>query len=83
MNPKRKKHFIQLLEAPYKLEQPIKRFKRGEVQKVISNLNPEKSSDYDLISGKILKELPIIGIKYLIQLFSASCSKDTSRHNGK
>jgi hypothetical protein len=26
---------------------------------------------YDLITGKILKEVPIIRIKYLIQLFSA------------
>jgi hypothetical protein len=34
-------------------------------------INPKKSSDYDLITGKILKELPIIGIKYLTQLFSA------------
>jgi hypothetical protein len=28
-------------------------------------------SGYNLIPGKILKELPIIGIKYLTQLFSA------------
>jgi hypothetical protein len=33
---------IQLLEAPYKLEPPIKRFKRAEVQDVISNLYPKK-----------------------------------------
>jgi hypothetical protein len=26
---------------------------------------------YDLVTGKILKELPIIGIKYLTQLFNA------------
>jgi hypothetical protein len=32
---------------------------------------PKKSSGYDLITGKILKELPIIGIKYLTQLFNA------------
>jgi hypothetical protein len=30
---------------------------------------------YDLITGKILKELPIIGIKYLTQLFNAALLK--------
>jgi hypothetical protein len=30
-----------------------------------------KYSGYDLITGKILKELPIIAIKYINQLFSA------------
>jgi hypothetical protein len=30
---------IQLLESPYQLEPPIKRFKRAEVQEDISNLN--------------------------------------------
>jgi hypothetical protein len=38
-------------------------------------INPKKSSDYDLITGRILKELPIIGIKYyykyIILLFNA------------
>jgi hypothetical protein len=41
------------------------------LHKVISNLNPKKSSGYDLIAGKIIKQLPIIGIKYLTQLFNA------------
>jgi hypothetical protein len=44
---------------------------KGEGQDVISRLNPKKSLGYDLITGKILKELPIIGIKYLTQLFNA------------
>jgi hypothetical protein len=34
-------------------------------------LIPKKSPGYDLITGKILKELPIIGTKYLTQLFIA------------
>jgi hypothetical protein len=34
--------------------------------------NPKKSSVYDLITGKILEELPIIGTKYLTQLFNAT-----------
>jgi hypothetical protein len=34
-------------------------------------LNPKKSSGYDLMTGKIIKELHIIEIKYLTQLFDA------------
>jgi hypothetical protein len=51
----------QLLEIPYQLEPPINRLKRAEVQD-ISSLKPKKSSGYGLITGKILKKLPIIGI---------------------
>jgi hypothetical protein len=36
----------------------------------MNRLNPKKSPGCDLTS-KILKELPIIGIKYLTQLFIA------------
>jgi hypothetical protein len=74
MNLKRKKH-LQLLETPYQLEPPINRLKRAEVQEVINSLNPKKSSGYDLITDKILKELPIIGVKYLTQLFNAVLPK--------
>jgi hypothetical protein len=62
---------IQLLETPYQQEPPINRLKTAEVQKVINSLNHKKSSGYDLITGKILKELPIAGIKYHTQLFNA------------
>jgi hypothetical protein len=55
----------------YQLEPPINRLKRAEVQEVINSLNPKRSSGYDIITGKILKELPVIGIKYLTQLFNA------------
>jgi hypothetical protein len=66
--PEEEKALIQLLESSCQLEPPIKRFKSTEVQEVISNLNPKKSSGYDFIPGKIPKELPIIGIQYLTQL---------------
>jgi hypothetical protein len=61
---------MQLLGTPYQLKPPINRLKRAEVE-VTNSLNPKKSSGYDLIAGKILKEMPIIGIKYLTQLFIA------------
>jgi hypothetical protein len=70
MNPK-KKHLHNFLRPRYQLEPPINRLKRAEFQEVTNSLNPKKSSGYDLIAGKILKELPIIGIKYLTQLFNA------------
>jgi hypothetical protein len=41
------------------------------VQEVSSNPHSNKSSVYDLVTGKILKERPIIVIKYLTQLFNA------------
>jgi hypothetical protein len=52
-------------------EPPINRLKRTEVQEAISSLNRKKSSGYNLITGKILKELPVMGIKYLPPLFNA------------
>jgi hypothetical protein len=61
---------MQLLKTPYQLKPPINCLKRAEVQEDINSLNPKKSSGYDLITGKILKELPTIGIKYLTQLFN-------------
>jgi hypothetical protein len=59
---------IQLLVTPYQLEPLINYLKRAEVQAVTNSLNPKKSSGYDLITGKILKELPIIAIKYPIHM---------------
>jgi hypothetical protein len=62
---------IQLLETTYQLEPPIRCLKRTEVQEIINSLNPKKSPRYDLITGRILKELPTIGTQYLTQLFNA------------
>jgi hypothetical protein len=63
--PEEEEALKQLLQTPYQLEPPINRLKRAEVQEVINSLNPKKSSGYDIITGKILKELPVIGIKHL------------------
>jgi hypothetical protein len=60
------------LEIPYQLEPPLSRFHRSEVQTVINNLKPKSSPGYDLITGKILQELPPAGIKYLAQIFNAA-----------
>jgi hypothetical protein len=73
-----RKQGIQQLFHYYQLKLPINRFKRAEVQEVMNSLNPKKSSGYDLITGKILKELPIIGMKYLIQLLDTVNPKKSS-----
>jgi hypothetical protein len=69
--PEEEEALMQLLEIPYQFEPPINRLKRAEGQEVINSLNSKKSSGHDLITDKILKELLIIRIKYLTQLFNA------------
>jgi hypothetical protein len=72
MSPNRKKR----LDNFWKLPTNSNQFKPVEVQEVINSLNPKKSSSYDLITGKIVKEFSIIGIKYLNQLFNAVMPKE-------
>jgi hypothetical protein len=60
------------LEIPYQLEPLLCRFQQSEVQTIINNLKPKSSPGYDLITGKILQELPPAGIKYLTQIFNAA-----------
>jgi hypothetical protein len=54
--PEVEEALIQLVESSYQIEPPIKRLKTAEVQEVISNLNPKKSSGYNLITGRIIKK---------------------------
>jgi hypothetical protein len=58
--PEEEEALMQLIQ----LELPINILNRAEIQEVIKSLNPKKSSHYNLITGNILKELLIIGIKY-------------------
>jgi hypothetical protein len=60
------------LEIPYQLEPPLNRFQRSEVQTIIKNHKPRNSPGYDLITSKILQELPPVGLKYLTQIFNAA-----------
>jgi hypothetical protein len=70
MNLKGKKALTHLLETPYQLEPPMNRLKRSEAQEVNSP-KTKKSTFYDLTTGKILKEVPTVGMKYLTQIFDA------------
>jgi hypothetical protein len=55
----------------------------AEVQEVISNLNPKNHLVSTSSVLKILKELPIIGIKYLTQLFNVVLLKGYFPAQGK
>jgi hypothetical protein len=60
-----------VLEAPFQLEPAIQRLKQSEVQAIIRNLPPKKSPQYELMTSKILKELPTLCIQNLTQLLNA------------
>jgi hypothetical protein len=60
--PDEEEPLVRLLEFPYQLEPPLHRFKQTLSQTVINNLSLKTSPGYDLITGKILRELPLVGI---------------------
>lgn len=59
---------IKALEAPFQLDFPIKLFKIKEVSTIIKKINCKKAPGYDLITGKILQQLPEKGIRMITQL---------------
>jgi hypothetical protein len=69
--PVGEKALTHYLETPYQLEPPLNRLLRSKVHAFVKNLIPKKSPGYDLITGKILKKLPVVGIQYLTQIFNA------------
>jgi len=42
---------------------PVRTFKLTEVRTAINELRPTKSPEYDLITGKVLQELPEVGLR--------------------
>jgi hypothetical protein len=65
-----KKLQLQFNSCEFQCETSNNRLKRAE-DRELGSLNPKKSSGYELIIGKILKEVSNIGIKYLAQLLNA------------
>lgn len=61
----------EFLDSPTQLTMPIIPFKPSEVKEVIGELHTNKSPGYDLITGKVLKELPRKAIIFLAMLFNA------------
>jgi len=46
-------------------------FTKNEIITAIRRLNPKKAPGYDLITGKILRELPASGYTYVTHLFNS------------
>lgn len=69
--PEHKKMVLQHLKATDSVETMSMRFTIKEVRRVIQKANPKKSPGYDLITNKILQELPDSGIKILTAIYNA------------
>lgn len=62
----------QLLNAPYQMELPIKQLKIKQIKNVLAhNVHPRKAPGYDLITGEILKNLPMVSIRLITMIFNA------------
>lgn len=54
------------------MELPIKNFKISEIKSLIKNdLNSKKAPGFDLITGKVIKELPDISVKLITMIFNS------------
>ena len=71
-SPEEETSLVSSLFSPYQLEPPPPPFRQSEIQSTIIKLNNKTSPGYDLITGKILQELPPICIKHLTHLINAS-----------
>jgi hypothetical protein len=60
------------LGSPFQLSPPIQCFSAGEIMETIKdNLNPKKAPGYDLITGRLLKEITRKAIMLLTAMFNA------------
>jgi hypothetical protein len=61
------------LNTPYQLELPLDKFKVNQITHIINTkLNSRKSTGYDLITARILKELPISALRFLTAIYNAA-----------
>jgi hypothetical protein len=61
------------LNTPYQLELPLDKFKVNQITHLINTkLNSRKSPGYDLITARILKELPISALRFLTAIYNAA-----------
>jgi hypothetical protein len=62
----------EFLDAPFQMDFPIRKIKCTEVKEIIqNNVNTKKSPGFDLISGRVLKELPNKCIRLITIVFNA------------
>jgi hypothetical protein len=61
------------LNSPQQMALPMKKIRINDVKNVIQHeVNPKKSPGYDLITGKILKELPQKSLRAITQIYNAT-----------
>lgn len=59
------------LDAPFQMDVPIKKFKIRDIESLINQLSLKKAPGFDLITSKMLKEMPIKGKKFITIIFNA------------
>jgi len=59
------------LNAPHQMALPMKEIRINEVKHIQYKINQKKSPGYDLITGKILKELSQKGLRAITQIYNA------------
>jgi hypothetical protein len=65
------REILHALDTPSRLKTPVKKFKSSEARSMINRLRLTKAPGYDLITGRILKELPDIEIKAITLIFNS------------
>jgi hypothetical protein len=71
MPEEQEREILRALGTPGRLETPVKKFKVTEVRSAIQQLLSRKAPGYDLITGKILKDIPDIGIRAITQILNS------------
>ena len=62
----------EFLQSAGQLDVPIPNFTYQDVKRAIAKLNIKKSPGYDLITGKVVKELPASGVRVLTHIYNAT-----------
>ena len=70
MSVQEEREILQAPETPGRLETPVKKFDLTEVRSAIKKC-VKRASGHDLIRGRILKELPDIGIRAITLIFNS------------
>jgi hypothetical protein len=71
MPEEQEREILRALGTPGRLETTVKKFKVTEVRSAIQQLRSRKAPGHQLMTGKILKELPDIGIRAITQIFNS------------
>ncbi|KAI5729681.1 hypothetical protein M8J76_005309 [Diaphorina citri] len=61
----------QFLDTPCQMSMPIKPISPADIKFALKNIKKNKAPGYDLITGKILQELPERGILLMTHIFNA------------